>query len=94
MDSLTTRILNTGKPAVARGEADVVILPVSELLNAPEVDFVGSIPKGAKHMSVFSAAIISGSTEQQAARQLIAFLTSTNAITAMNNSGMESIISR
>jgi molybdate transport system substrate-binding protein len=89
MDASTTKILNTGKPAIASGEADVVILPVSELLHAPEVDFVGTIPQKLQHLSVFSAAIVNGTTQMQAAKQLIAFITAPTATKAIKNSGME-----
>ena len=87
--TVTSKVVNQGAPAVARGESDFVILPVSELLNAPGVDFVGAIPAEVQHVSVFTAGIVAGAKEPDASKRLIAFLTSENATAAIRKSGME-----
>ncbi|MGE0404937.1 MAG: extracellular solute-binding protein [Candidatus Korobacteraceae bacterium] len=74
---------------VARGEAGLVIQPVSELLHAPGIDFVGTIPAEIQHVSVFSAAVVANSKEQEAAKRLIAFLASEKTVAAIKKSGME-----
>jgi molybdate transport system substrate-binding protein len=74
--------------AVVVGDA-LAILPVSELLNVPGVDFVGPIPVEVQYVSVFSAAVVAGSKELESSKRLIAFLASENAVAAIKKSGME-----
>jgi molybdate transport system substrate-binding protein len=63
--------------------------PVSEILNVPGVDYAGPIPKEIQFRSVFSAAVLRGSKEQEACKRLIAFLRSNDAAAAIKKSGME-----
>jgi len=74
---------------VAAGEADLAVMPVSEILRAQGVDFGGTIPAEIQLVQVFSAAIVAGSKETDAARRLIEFLTSAHAATAIRKYGME-----
>ena len=92
--TVAKKIVSKGAPAVASGESDLVILPVSELLHAPGVDFIGMIPAEIQHISVFTAGIVAGSNELEASKRLIAFLTSENAAPAIRKSGMEPSRSR
>jgi molybdate transport system substrate-binding protein len=75
--------------AVPSGEFEIAIQPVSELLHVPAFDFVGPIPTEIQYVSVFSAAIVTGSKEAEAAKRLIAYLASESATKAIKNSGME-----
>jgi molybdate transport system substrate-binding protein len=86
---MSGKIKDAGAPAVASGETEMAILPVSELLHAPGVDFVGTIPAAIQSISVFSAAIVAGSKELDASKRLIAFFTSETAKAAIQNHGME-----
>jgi molybdate transport system substrate-binding protein len=74
---------------VARGEADLTVLPVSEILHAAGVDFAGRIAPQIQFVQVFSAAVVAGSGEIEAAKRLIEFLASGRAAEAIKNSGME-----
>jgi molybdate transport system substrate-binding protein len=74
---------------VARGDAALVILPVSEILGMPGVEFVGTIPTQLQLPSVYAAAIVAGSKERDTAQRLIAFLFSERATAAIKRSGME-----
>ncbi len=75
---------------VAKGEADVAVLPVSEILHAaPAVELVGVIADEIQLHQAFSAAIVSGSKQADAARKLIAFLTSERAAAVVKAFGME-----
>jgi molybdate transport system substrate-binding protein len=76
---------------VAAGGADVAVMPVSEIMQAPGVDFAGSIAPEIQFVQVFSAAIVAGSRELESAKRLIAFLASGHAREAIRNSGMESL---
>jgi molybdate transport system substrate-binding protein len=88
-EQISSKITNVGVAAVARGEAEIAIQPVSELLHVPGVAFVGTIPKEIQYISVFSAAIVEGSKEPAASKRLIGFLTSEGAQATIRNSGME-----
>jgi molybdate transport system substrate-binding protein len=90
-DAIAGKITNTGVAAVAGGDAEVAIQPVSELLHVPGVDFVGTIPAQIQYISVFSAAIVAGSKEPEASKRLLAFLTSEKAVAAIRNHGMEPV---
>lgn len=74
---------------VAKGEAELALQPVSELVHQPGVDFVGLFPEEAQYISVFSAAIVANSREPEASRRLIDFLASEKTTAAIRNSGME-----
>jgi len=80
---------NAGIAAVARGDAEIAIQPVSELLHVPGTDFVAPIPAEIQYISVFSAARVAGSDRSREAGKLIAFLGSEKAKDAMRASGME-----
>ena len=80
----------TGATAmVAAGEADVGVMPVSEILHAAGVDFVGTIPPEIQLAQVFSAAVVADSSQIEAAKQLIEFLASARASETIRKSGME-----
>jgi molybdate transport system substrate-binding protein len=80
---------NAGVAAVARGEAEIAIQPVSELLHVPGTEFVGTIPGQIQYISVFSAARTAKANRDDQARLLIAYLASDKAKIAIRDSGME-----
>ena len=80
---------NAGVAAVAKGDVEIAIQPVSEVLHVPGTDFVGILPQQIQYISVFSAARVAGSDKQDQAKQLISFLLSEKAKDAIRNSGME-----
>jgi molybdate transport system substrate-binding protein len=74
---------------VASGEADIAVMPVSEILHAPGVDFAGVIAEEIQLHQTFAAAVVAGSKEVDAAKRLIAFFASDRAASAIKSSGME-----
>jgi molybdate transport system substrate-binding protein len=88
------KITNAGAAGVANGKTELAILPVSELIHAPGVDFMGTIPEEIQYVSVFTAAVVVGSKELETSKQLIAFLSSESARMAIMKSGMEPLGSR
>jgi molybdate transport system substrate-binding protein len=82
---------NAGVASVAKGDAEIAIQPVSELLHVPGTDFVGTLPGEVQYISVFSAALVAGSPHAGEARKLIAFLNSARAKSAIQNSGMDTL---
>ena len=80
----------TGATAmVAAGEADIAVMPVSEIVHAPGVDLAGTLAEEIQLNQVFSAAVVAGTKEVEAAKRLIAFLTSERVSGAIRSSGME-----
>jgi molybdate transport system substrate-binding protein len=81
----------TGAAAmVVAGDADLALLPTSEILSAKGVDFAGELADEIQFIQTFSAAIVAGSKEIERARRLIEYLTSARAAEAIKKSGMES----
>jgi molybdate transport system substrate-binding protein len=80
----------TGAAAmVAAGDADLAVLPTSEIMSAAGVDFAGNIAAEIQFVQTFSAAIVAGSKEVEGSKRLIEFLTSARASEAIAKSGME-----
>jgi molybdate transport system substrate-binding protein len=91
-DKIVVSITSRGSEStsmVAAGRAAIAIQPVSELVHVAGIDFVGTIPQDVQFMSIFSAAVMAGSTHVQDAKRLIAFLASGTTSAAMTNNGME-----
>ena len=93
-DQMRVKSSNAGVAALTKGDVEIAIQPESELLGAAGTDFVGPLPAQAHFTSVFSTALVAGSANQAAARQLIDFLASGRAAAAMQASGMTPIGSR
>ncbi len=91
-EKINVKVMPRGADAtslVAAGGADLAVQPVSEIVHAAGVDFAGSIAPEIQFVQVFSAAVIAGSGEIEAAKRLIEFLASARASEAIRNSGME-----
>jgi molybdate transport system substrate-binding protein len=84
---LAAKSTNANVAAVVKGDAELAIQPVSELLHVPGADFVGTLPAEIQYISVFSAAATANGNAQ--AKQLIDFLASPKAAPAIRDSGME-----
>jgi molybdate transport system substrate-binding protein len=74
---------------VAAGEADIGLLPVSEIVHAVGVELAGVIAEEIQLNQIFSAAIVAASKRTEAAKRLIAFLTSESATQTIRRGGME-----
>jgi molybdate transport system substrate-binding protein len=93
-EKLKTRITPRGAQSaalVAAGDADIAVQPISELLRAPGLEFLGPIPEELQLIQTFSAAVVRGSKELEASRGLIAFLASGRAAAAIRSNGMEPV---
>jgi molybdate transport system substrate-binding protein len=78
---------------VAAKEADLAVMPISEILHASGVDFAGALPADIQFLQTFSAAVVAGSTEAEGAKRLIQFLASPGAAPALKGSGLEPLAS-
>jgi molybdate transport system substrate-binding protein len=74
---------------VANGEADLAVMPISEIFHAKGVDLAGVLPADIQFPQTFSAAIVAGSSETEGAKRLIEFLASPGASDAIKKSGLE-----
>jgi len=77
--------------ALAAGEADLAIGPVSELVNQPGVELVGMLPDDVQLIQTFTAAMVKTARNPEAAKKLIAYLASDQTVTAIRNSGMQPV---
>jgi molybdate transport system substrate-binding protein len=78
-----------GAEALAAGDADLAVLPASELLSVHGIEVVGSVPDDAQFIALFAAAVVSGSTETEAAKRLIAHLAGEATTAVLSRKGME-----
>lgn len=74
---------------LAAGGADLAIGPVSELVDQPGIETIGSIPDELQLVQVFTAAIVNTSPRLEAAGKLTAFLGSDRMIPVVRRYGME-----
>ena len=76
---------------VARGEAEIGFQQISELRPVKGIDIVGALPPDAQRVTMFSAGIVAGAKQPDAAKQLIAFLSSPAAAAAIRRSGLDPV---
>ena len=74
--------------AVAAGAVELGIIVIPNILSVPGTQLVGPIPEDIQSYIVFTAAVAANSPNQQAARDLISFLRSPAAISAIKAKGM------
>jgi molybdate transport system substrate-binding protein len=74
---------------VARGEVELGFQQLSELLNLDGIDLVGTLPPAVQIVTTFSAGVCSASAQPEAARALLAFMTSPETAAAKRRQGME-----
>jgi molybdate transport system substrate-binding protein len=74
---------------VAQGEADLGFQQLSELIHVPGIEVVGPLPPQIQAVTVFSAGVSSASQHSAETRDLIAYLTSSDADDVKREQGME-----
>jgi molybdate transport system substrate-binding protein len=96
-DKVSSKIFARGTDstgALAAGEVDLAIGPVSELVNQPGIEPVGALPDEVQLVQVFTAAIVKTARNPEPAKRLIGFLASGQTTTAIKNSGMQPLGAR
>lgn len=73
---------------VARGDADLGFQQISELMPIKGIDLVGELPDEVQQVTPFSAGIVAGTKEAEAAKALIDYLTSAEAVPAIRKAGL------
>lgn len=79
---------------VARGDAELGFQQVSELLPIEGIDYVGPLPAEVQKVTLFSAGIVVGAKEPEAAKALIRYFTSADAAPVISKTGLEPITSK
>lgn len=74
---------------VARGEAEIAVGQNQVLISVPEIEIVGPLPGDLQDTIVFSAALMTGAKEAAAARSLIDYLRTPEAVAEIKAKGME-----
>ena len=73
---------------VAAGEVELGLIVIPNILSVPAAQLVGPIPEEVQSYIVFTAGVAANSANQQATRDLVAFLKSPAAISAIKAKGM------
>ncbi len=74
---------------VAKGEVELGMVVITQILTTPGVELVGPLPPQIQSYVMFSAGVSANSKVRGAAKQLINFLTGPTAIPVIRAQGME-----
>lgn len=80
-----------GAALVGRGEAEIGLQQVSEVLPIAHTTFVGTIPEEVQYVTTYAAAVVAGSPHLDAAKKLVDHLSSPAAAAAIQKSGMDPV---
>lgn len=75
--------------AVARGEVEIGFNQVAEIVTVSGVDLVGPLPAPIQHYTVFSAGVVSNSSQPEAAKAFVDFIASPAGAAVMRARGFE-----
>jgi molybdate transport system substrate-binding protein len=78
--------------AVVRGDVEIGFQQISAILPIEGADFAGTIPAELQRPSVFSAGIMKGSSNLQAAEQLINFISSESVAGIIQSTGLQPVV--
>lgn len=78
--------------AVARGEAELTVITVPNIIGVEGVALAGVLPDELQNYTTFSVGISASAGEPKAAEQLIAFLHSPAAVAAIRSRGLEPVV--
>jgi molybdate transport system substrate-binding protein len=76
---------------LARGEVELAIQQISELLPVPGIEIVGPLPDELQKITIFSAGLFVGSGEAREAKVLVAALTNADAAATYRQKGMDPV---
>jgi molybdate transport system substrate-binding protein len=76
---------------IAKGDAEIGFLQISEILSAPSVDLVGPLPAEIQNYTLFAAGIVASSKQADAGKALVAFFSSPEVAGIMKARGFEPV---
>ena len=74
---------------VARGEAEMAVQQIPELLAVRGIQYVGPFPPELQNFTIFTAGVLTGARQPEAAKALIDFLSTPAAARVFKAKGME-----
>jgi len=74
---------------VARGEVEIGLHQMSELLPVAGIDILGPLPADIQQFTVFAAGVSTGAKTPDAAKELVKFLTAPETVPLIRKKGME-----
>jgi len=74
---------------VVKGESDIAIQQIPELMTVPGVDIVGPLPAPLQSVTGFATAVLSSSANPAAARALVEFLASPETLALLKSRGFD-----
>lgn len=75
----------------ARGDVEIAVQQISELMQADGVDIVGPLPDALQSITIFSAGVFTTSSQQAAAMAFVAHLASSAVAPVIRQKGMEPV---
>ena len=87
-----TKLSPSGKvlyASVASGDVEIGFNQISEVLAQPTIEFAGPLPSAIQNYTQFAPGIVTGSSQTDAARALVTFLSSPAAQTVLKAKGFE-----
>jgi molybdate transport system substrate-binding protein len=75
---------------IAKGEAEIGVQQITELIQIPGIDFVGPLPKELQANIIYATATPTSAKERDAAAALVKFLSSEQALPIIRKLGLES----
>ena len=78
-----------GAEAVARGEAELGVTQISEILHETGTELAGPLPREIQNYTNFSSAVSAGARQADAAKALLKYLASPAAARVMKANGLE-----
>ena len=89
--ALPGQVAESAGDAVAKGKAEIALHQLQELMAVPDIEIVGPFPRELQGSFAFSAAICTNAKETEAAKALIEFLRTPDAVRVIRAKGMEPI---
>jgi len=74
---------------VAKGDAEIGLTAISEILADPDLELIGPLPDDVQHYIIYTGVIPSNAKEPAAAKAFIDFLTSRQAAPILKSRGLE-----
>lgn len=87
--ALTAGVAKAAKIRVVKGEAELAVQQISELLPVAGTQFVGPFPPELQVYTTFTGAVGPAARDPAAARALLEFLTAPDALPVIKAKGME-----
>lgn len=74
---------------IIKGESDIAIQQIPELMVTPGVDIVGPFPPSLQTVTGFATAVLAGSKNPDAAKALVEFLASPETLALLKSRGYD-----